>query len=132
MSIAHVGGISVGPATVGSGTVVRFDPDGAGTLPSVEIGSLSGLDSDNLTVSLNSGATDAAVQALAQALRFSSSDATEDVRTVSITLNDGNGTANGGDNVTSIAATVTVGSKRRAGGRQRHHLRPSQLHRPGQ
>jgi Tol biopolymer transport system component len=89
-----------------SGHIVSYDADGsAGGGPVVQIGTLSS-SGTSLTVALNADASNAAVEALAEAIRFSSTSATELDRTVHITLNDGDGTANGGHDFTRIQATI--------------------------
>jgi hypothetical protein len=59
---------------------------------------------------LTADADAAAVAALTEAIRFSSSspDQTGDTRQVTFTLDDGSGTAGGGDNTDSFVANVTV------------------------
>src|SRR5262249_6884422 len=103
LSLANTANISV------SGTTVSFDADGAGGNPAVAIGTLSGSGSD-LTVALNANADDAAVIALTQAFQYSSTseDPTATTRTVTFTLVDGGGTANGGQDTTSFTANVAV------------------------
>src|SRR5262249_36856224 len=73
------------------------------------IGTLSGSGSD-LTVALNANADDAAVIALTQAFQYSSTseDPTATTRTVTFTLVDGGGTANGGQGTTAFTANVAV------------------------
>ena len=89
-----------------SGHIVSYDADGsAGGGPVVQIGTLSS-SGTSLTVALNAGADNAAVEALAEAVRFTSSNPSGQDRTVHITLNDGDGTANGGHDFTRIGATV--------------------------
>ncbi len=89
--------------------LVSYDADGDGSNHGfVDIGTLSGAGT-SITVALNASASNAAVAALSEAIRFSSSHPTVDTRTVNITLNDGDGTANGGHDFTRIEATVTVG-----------------------
>ena len=92
-----------------SGSTVNYDADGGGANPAVAIGTVSGA-ADNLTVTLNANANDAAVMALTEAFRYStpSDDPTNVARTVTFTLMDGGGTLNGGDNSTSFAANVPV------------------------
>jgi hypothetical protein len=91
-----------------SGSTVSYDADGyTGYGPVVQIGTLSS-SGTSLTVALNADADNAAVEALTEAIRFSSTDATEQDRTVHITLRDGDGTANGGHDFTRIEATVHV------------------------
>ena len=102
LSIASGGGISVA-----SGTMVMFDFDGAGGALPVRIGTLAG-GGDSLTVTLNASATNFAVAALTEAIRFKTSDSTTDTRTVTFTLNDGDGTASGGHDSGFVTATVNV------------------------
>jgi Tol biopolymer transport system component len=74
------------------------------------IGSQSGIGTASLAVALNASADVAAVQALAGAVGFSSSsdDPTDDTRTVTFTLIDGSGTANGGHDTGAFTQTVLV------------------------
>ena len=93
---------------VSSGSHVMFDVDGVGQgAGAIEIGTLSGGGS-SLTVTLNANADNAAVEALTEAIRFSSSDPTESARIVTITLNDGDGTTDGGHDFDYFEATVHV------------------------
>jgi hypothetical protein len=75
----------------------------------VEIGILTA-GATSLSVALDSDATDAAVKALTEAVRFASTSENPGsaTRTVTFTLNDGGGTANGGVSTTSFTRTVTV------------------------
>lgn len=94
-----------------SGSTVSYDADGyAGYGSIVQIGTLSS-SGTSLTVTLNADADNAAVEALTEAIHFSSLDPTEQDRTVHITLNDGDGTANGGRDFTRIEATVHVAAE---------------------
>lgn len=89
---------------------IQFDADGtAGGAHFVSIGTLTN-HGTNLSVALNSAADAAAVMELTQAIRFSSTsdDPTSDQRTVTFTLNDGGGTANGGHDTTSFDVAVGV------------------------
>ena len=74
------------------------------------IGTLSGNGTASLAVALNGNANAAAVQALAGAVGFSSTsdNPTGDTRTVTFTLVDGSGTANGGQDTGSFTQTVLV------------------------
>ncbi|GEM_PF-819820 len=92
-----------------SGGVVSFDADGAGSGAAVEIGILTG-GINTLTVALNGNATDAAIAALTQAIQFqnSLSNPVLGSRTVTFTLHDGGGTANGGHDSATFDATVEV------------------------
>ncbi|WP_036055067.1 VCBS domain-containing protein, partial [Bradyrhizobium sp. URHD0069] len=100
LSIANDGVISVA-----SGGIVMFDADGYGGEAAVLIGTRS-VGGTSLTVTLNANADDAAIKALTEAIRFETWDSTEVDRTVTFTLNDGDGIANGGDASTSFDATV--------------------------
>jgi hypothetical protein len=94
-----------------SGTNVMFDADGDGDgrRDAVQIGTLADHAHD-LTVSLNVHATDAAVKALAEAieLRSPGEDPSYDTRTVTFTLTDGGGTANGGHDSAHFDVLVDV------------------------
>jgi VCBS repeat-containing protein len=93
---------------VSSGSYVMFDADGAGCgAGAIEIGTLSG-GGTSLTVTLNVSANNAAVEALTEAIRFETSDSASDTRTVTFTLNDGDGTANGGHDFTRFDTTVRI------------------------
>ncbi len=84
------GNVSVGGTVIGT-----FTGGGAG--------------GGDLLVSLNASATPAAVQTLIRAVDFANTgggNPTAGARTVTITLNDGGGTANGG--VSTVVATTTV------------------------
>jgi VCBS repeat-containing protein len=93
------------------GMKVMFDADGDGDGrgDAVQIGTLTDYAHD-LTVSLNAHATDAAVKALAEAIEFRSpgEDPSYDTRTVSFTLKDGGGTANGGHDSAHFDVSVDV------------------------
>lgn len=95
---------------VQTGSLVMFDADGDGPGDAVAIGTLSNYDYNSLTVTLNGNADDAAVAALTEAIEFSNSlaDPVADTRTVTFTLKDGGGTANGGHDFTRFNATVDV------------------------
>jgi VCBS repeat-containing protein len=90
-------------------TDVMFDADGDGPGASVKIGTLTdGINS--LRIDLNVNATDAAVAKLSQVIGFQntiSHPQTGD-RTVTFTLHDGGGTANGGHDGSSFTAKVAV------------------------
>ena len=106
----HVGdtlSIENGAIITVSGTDVMYDADGSGSGPAVMIGTLSG-GGTSLTVDLNGAANDLAVTALTQAVRFHTSDTNEETRTITFTLQDGGGTANGGHDFTRTEATVDV------------------------
>jgi Ca2+-binding RTX toxin-like protein len=92
------------------GTKVMFDVDGDGPGGAVQIGSLANDDHDALTVMLNDDADDAAVAKLAQAIEFSNSkeNPVAGGRTVTFTLNDGGGTASGGQDSAYFTAKVNV------------------------
>ena len=93
---------------VSSGSYVMFDADGAGCgAGAIEIGTLSG-GGTSLTVTLNASANNAAVEALTEAIRFETSDSASDTRSVTFTLNDGDGTANGGHDFARFDATVRI------------------------
>jgi VCBS repeat-containing protein len=93
-----------------SGTAVTYDADGDGPGGAVQIGTLSNYDTNSLTVALNGNAVDAAVAKLTQAIEFSNSkeNPVAGERTVTFTLNDGGGTANGGQDSTYFTAKVDV------------------------
>jgi hypothetical protein len=100
IALADAGGISV------SGSTVSCDP-GTGA---VAIGTITTNTATSITVSLNTNATDAAVQALTQAFTFSNStqDPTNNARTVTFTLVDGGGQLNSGQDTTSFFVSVPV------------------------
>jgi VCBS repeat-containing protein len=93
-----------------SGNEIWFDADGTGSAAAVDIGTLTNNGINSLTIALNSGADDAAVVALTQAIEFSNSksDAVTGTRTVAFTLHDGGGTDNGGHDSAYFAADVDV------------------------
>ncbi len=100
------------------GTSVKFDADGDGSFEQfVTIGTLTS-NFNTLTVTLNGNAGDAAVEALTQSIRFENDlpDAVDGTRTVTFTLNDGGGTANGGHDFTRFDATVEVAVNQFSGG----------------
>jgi VCBS repeat-containing protein len=103
LSIANTPFISI------SGNTVMFDSDGNGPSGAVSLGTLTG-NFNTLTVTLNNNAGDAAVAALTEAIRFENAkpSPTSDARTVTFTLNDGGGVANGGQDSTFFEATVTM------------------------
>lgn len=94
-----------------SGHIVSFDSDGEGdTAGFVNIGILTS-NFNTLTVALNANATDEAVARLAQAIQFTNTKpnaVAPGTRTVTYTLDDGGGTANGGHNTDYFNATVDV------------------------
>ena len=105
LSIANGHGISF------DGTDVWFDADGIdGPGVAMDIGTLTNNGINSLTFTLNSHATDAAVDALAQAVQFqnSTSSPIEGLRTVAFTLHDGGGTLNGGHDSAYFTADVDV------------------------
>jgi hypothetical protein len=111
LTVAHNEFISV--VSVASGHVVMFDADGRGdAFNAVAIGDLQNNygNANSLTVNLNGNATDAAVDALAQAIQFGNgkSDAAAGARAVTFTLHDGGGTADGGHNSDYFEAAVNV------------------------
>jgi VCBS repeat-containing protein len=93
-----------------SGTAVTYDADGDGPGGAVQVGTLSNYDTGSLSVALNGNADDAAVAKLAQAIEFSNSkeNPVAGERTVTFTLNDGGGTANGGQDSAYFTAKVDV------------------------
>ena len=93
-----------------SGTAVTYDADGDGPGGAVQIGTLSNDDTNSLTVTLNGAADDVAVVALTKAIEFSNakSDAIAGERTVTFTLQDGGGTANGAIDHASFTTKVMV------------------------
>ena len=76
----------------------------------IAIGTVSGgTNGTALLVNLNTSATPQTVQALVQHLGFSTAaGASTASRQITFTLNDGDGTANGGQNVSTAAATVAL------------------------
>ena len=97
--------------TAPNGADVMFDADGTGSGVAVAIGTLTdGINS--LTIGLNDKATGAAVSQLAQAIEFRNTipGAETGDRTVTFTLHDGDGTANGGHDSSFFNAKVTVDS----------------------
>jgi VCBS repeat-containing protein len=99
-----------------SGNEIWFDADGAGPGVAVDIGTLTNNGINSLTVTLNSGADDAAVAALTQAIEFSNSKSAPvaGTRTVAFTLHDGGGTDNGGHDSAYFTADVTVAASNHA------------------
>ncbi|MES2337508.1 MAG: Ig-like domain-containing protein [Pseudomonadota bacterium] len=85
-----------------SGTTVRFN--------NVAIGTITTQNATTLAFSLNAAATPTAVIALTQAAVFlsTSENPTNAQRTVTFTLNDGGGTANGGIPTASFTRTISV------------------------
>jgi|GEM_PF-2022034 len=75
----------------------------------IAVGTLSGT-ATSLSVALNANADDEAVEALTEAFRFSSSsdNPTAATRTVTFTLVDGGGTADGGSDTTSFTRNIIV------------------------
>ena len=63
-------------------------------------------------ITFNSSATEVRVQTLLEHIGYSNSSASPSTQTreVTFTLNDGDGTANGGQNIGSATATVTFPS----------------------
>ncbi|MEH2624091.1 VCBS repeat-containing protein [Bradyrhizobium sp. AZCC 1719] len=105
LAIANGGLISL------SGTNIMYDADGAAGPGSAKIvGTLSDYDTNSLTVTLNGNADDAAVAALAQAIEFSNSKSAPVAgeRTVTFTLRDGGGTANGATDNAFFTTKVMV------------------------
>lgn len=97
--------------TIDTGSNISFDSDGDGDAADpVTIGALSNYDYNSLTVSLYGNASDAAVAALTEAIEFSNSlpYPVADTRTVTFTLQDGGGIANGGHDLTRFETKVTV------------------------
>ncbi|MDZ4365597.1 MAG: cadherin-like domain-containing protein, partial [Afipia sp.] len=85
-----------------SGTTVRVNGTSVGTVS-------GGTNGNDLVVSLNTSATPAAVQTLLQHVGFSTgSGSPTSPREVTFTLNDGDGTANGGQAVASAIATIEL------------------------
>ena len=91
------------------GNTVMFDADGPGGNEAVAIGTLTD-NINSLTIALNDNASDAAVAALTQAIEFKNTKPDPDAgtRTVTFTLHDGGGTANGGHDSDFFTATVDV------------------------
>jgi VCBS repeat-containing protein len=93
-----------------SGNIVSFDSDGNGEgADFVQIGTLTD-NFNSLTIALNGNATDAAVARLTQAIQFANAkpDPEAGTRTVTFTLNDGDGTAHGGHDFTRFDTTVRI------------------------
>jgi VCBS repeat-containing protein len=92
------------------GNEIWFDADGDGDDDAVDIGALTNNGINSLTITLNSGADDAAVAALTQAIEFSNSkpDPVAGTRTVAFTLHDGGGIADGGHDSAYFTANVDV------------------------
>ncbi|MCV9940311.1 GDSL-type esterase/lipase family protein [Boseaceae bacterium BT-24-1] len=85
-----------------SGTTVRVNGTSIGTVS-------GGTNGNDLVVSLNTSATPAAVQTLLQHVGFSTgAGSPTSPREVTFTLNDGDGTANGGQAVASAVATIEL------------------------
>ncbi|QHO73702.1 hypothetical protein ACH79_14630 [Bradyrhizobium sp. CCBAU 051011] len=94
-----------------SGTDILYDADGAaGPAHAQVVGTISDYDTNSLQVTLNGNASDAAVAALAQAIEFSNAtpDPVAGERTVTFTLQDSGGTANGGQDSAYFTAKVEV------------------------
>ncbi|ANW04717.1 VCBS domain-containing protein [Bradyrhizobium icense] len=94
-----------------SGTDILYDADGAaGPASAKVVGTLSDYAINSLKVTLNSSANNAAVVALAQAIEFSNAkaDAVAGERTVTFTLQDGGGAANGAQDSAYFTAKVEV------------------------
>ena len=92
------------------GNTVWFDSDGIGTAQGpVALGTLTS-NFNTLTVTLNNNAGDAAVVELTKAIQFQNDlpNAVTGTRTVTFTLNDGGGIANGGHDFNGFDATVAV------------------------
>ncbi len=89
---------------------MSYDADGDGEDAGfVDIGTLTD-NINSLTIAFNDNATDDAVAALTQAIQFSNagSNVAPGTRTVTFTLDDGGGTANGGHSTDFFTATVDV------------------------
>ncbi len=101
-NLTLIGSVTLGTGIEFSGSSVKYN--------GAAIGTLSGNGTELLAVALNGSATAAAVQALAGAVGFASTsdDPTADTRTVTFTLVDGSGTANGGHDTGSFTQTVLV------------------------
>lgn len=102
---------------IDSGGIVSFDSDGYdGPAHFVTIGALTNYDYNSLTVTLNGNAGDAAVAALVKAIEFENGKPNPEAgtRTVTFTLNDGGGIANGGRDSDFFEATVDVTSSNHA------------------
>ena len=91
-----------------SGSSLRYGGSGSGS----EIGTFTGgTGSTPLVITFNSNnATSAAIERVIESIRFAntSDDPSTSARTVSRTLVDGDGTANGGNDTATATATVTV------------------------
>ncbi|WP_318013348.1 VCBS domain-containing protein, partial [Mesorhizobium sp. BR115XR7A] len=67
-----------------------------------------GTNGSNLVVSFNAAATQVAAQALADHILYANATSATIAKTVTYTLVDGDGTANGGADTSSVAATINV------------------------
>jgi len=87
-----------------------FDSDGSGSAQQPVLLGVVTSNFNSLTVTLNNNAGDAAVAALTQAIHFENakSDVVAGTRTVTFTLHDGGGTANGAQDSDFFTADVTV------------------------
>jgi hypothetical protein len=75
------------------------------------IGTFTGGGASDYVFTFNNNATDAAVQSLIRAVTYANSNDVEPstaARTISFTLNDGGGTAGGGDPDVTVTSTVTI------------------------
>ncbi|HEY0026260.1 MAG TPA: Ig-like domain-containing protein [Allosphingosinicella sp.] len=75
------------------------------------IGTFAGGGASDYVFTFNGNATDAAVQSLIRAVTYANSNGAEPstaTRTISFTLNDGGGTAGGGDPDVTVTSTVTI------------------------
>lgn len=106
-TLSIVGDSHISLLEIASGTTVMYDSDGVGGDDPVAIGTLSSY-YNSLTVTLNAHADDAAVAALTQAIKYSTSYEIVGTRTVAFTLKDGGGTENNGHDSDYFEAHVTV------------------------
>ena len=96
-----------------SGTVTLSAGFANGSVVSVSgtaVGTLSGVSDSGATISLNANATVGRVESLLQSFTFQSTSAVLGTRTVDFTLNDGDGTANGGSDTAVATVNVLVAS----------------------
>jgi len=74
------------------------------------VGTLSGVSNAGATIALNANAAQTEVNTLLQSLTFSSTASNFGSRGVDITFNDGDGTANGGVDTTTVSVIVNLAS----------------------
>jgi Ca2+-binding RTX toxin-like protein/glucose/arabinose dehydrogenase len=97
--------------TLSNGTNAGSEVRVGGTLIGVVATGGTGIGADNLVIRFTNGATPDLVTKLVQALTYANSNLdspTAGTRTITYTLTDGWGTANGGQNTSTTTSTVTV------------------------